>query len=44
LNVGQGMTGILIINGGTCNVTGIITTLSGGAISVINGGVMNDNN
>jgi PKD repeat protein len=44
LNVGQGGSGILIINGGTCNVTGNISALPGSTIDIINGGVMNDNN
>jgi len=43
LNVGQGGTGILVINGGTCNVTGVVTAFPGSAIDVINGGVLNDN-
>lgn len=43
LDVGQGTSGTLIINGGTCNVAGVITALPGSTIGVLNGGVMNDN-
>ena len=44
LTVGQGVSGILTVNGGVCNVTGIVTTQAGGKIEVKNGGIMNDNN
>jgi hypothetical protein len=43
LEVGQGVSGVLVINGGTCNVAGVITGLPGCLIDVLNGGVMNDN-
>jgi PKD repeat protein len=43
LDVGQGNSGILIINGGTCNVAGVVTSFPGSAIQVINNGVMNEN-
>jgi PKD repeat protein len=43
LNVGQGASGIMVIDGGTCNVTGVITALPGSIINIINGGHMNDN-
>jgi hypothetical protein len=44
LTVGQGSSGTLTVNGGTCNVAGTVSTLTGGKIEVKNGGVMNDNN
>jgi hypothetical protein len=44
LNIGQGGTGMLIVNGGTCNVTGIINALQGSQIDLKNGGVMHDTN
>jgi PKD repeat protein len=43
LNIGQGTTGILIVDGGTCNVTGTINALPGSLLDVKNGGVINDN-
>jgi PKD repeat protein len=43
LSVGQGTSGILIVNGGTCNVTGIIHALPGSVLDVKNGGLINDN-
>jgi PKD repeat protein len=43
LEVGQGNSGALVVNGGTCNVAGVITALPGSTINVLNGGVMNDN-
>jgi PKD repeat protein len=42
LNVGQGLSGILTVNGGTCNVTGTVTALPGSSIDVKNGGFMTD--
>jgi PKD repeat protein len=44
LNIGQGGTGMMIVNGGTCNVTGIINALQGSQIDLKNGGVMHDTN
>lgn len=44
LTVGQGLGGQLIVNGGTCNVTGLLQTMPGGSINVINGGLLNENN
>jgi autotransporter translocation and assembly factor TamB len=44
LSVGQGTTGIFTVNGGTCNVTGNVTTQPGARIDVKNGGVFNDIN
>lgn len=43
LTVGEGATGTLIINGGTCNVIGNVTTQPGGIIDVKNGGLLHDN-
>jgi PKD repeat protein len=43
LAVGQGVSGTMIINGGTCNVTGVVTTSPGSTIQVMNNGVMNEN-
>ncbi|MDX9905206.1 MAG: GEVED domain-containing protein [Bacteroidales bacterium] len=42
LIVGQGSSGNLIIDGGTCIVNGVIATLPGGSIVVFNGGYLND--
>jgi hypothetical protein len=44
LSVGQGTSGILTVNGGTCNVTGSVLTQPGAQIEVKNSGVLNDNN
>jgi PKD repeat protein len=44
LVVGQGGTGIFIVNGGTCNVAGVITVLPGSIVDVKNGGIVKDNN
>jgi PKD repeat protein len=43
LDVGEGSSGVLIINGGTCNLAGQTTASPGSSIRLINGGVMNDN-
>jgi PKD repeat protein len=43
LNIGQGASGILIINAATCNVTGIVNVSSGGTVTITNGGILNEN-
>ncbi len=43
LDVGEGSSGALIIDGGTCNLAGQTTASPGSSIDLINGGVMNDN-
>jgi len=42
LTVGQGISGIMIINGGTCNVIGNVIASTGCIIDLLNGGLMND--
>jgi PKD repeat protein len=42
LNIGQGTGGILIINGGTCNVTGVVNSLPGSTLDIKNGGLLNN--
>jgi PKD repeat protein len=42
LNVGQGTGGVLIINGGTCNVTGVVNALPGSTVDIKNGGLLNN--
>lgn len=44
LSVGEGISGAMIIDGGTCNVIGNITAQPGSNIDVKNGGALNDNN
>jgi len=43
LIVGDGSSGALIIDGGTCNLSGQVTANPGSVIELINSGVMNDN-
>jgi PKD repeat protein len=43
LNVGQGVSGTLNINGSTCNVTGQINVSTGGTVNVSNGGQLKEN-
>jgi hypothetical protein len=43
LNVGQGTGGTLTVNGGTCNVTGLVNALPGSTVDVKNGGLLNNN-
>jgi PKD repeat protein len=43
LTVGQGSSGRLVVDGGTCNVSGTTFAGPGSKIDIINGGVMNDN-
>jgi PKD repeat protein len=43
LMVGEGLSGVFVIAGGICNVTGIVTSSPGSSIEVINNGVMNEN-
>jgi hypothetical protein len=43
LIIGDGSSGVLVIDGGTCNVSGSTTAMPGSNISIINGGGMNDN-
>jgi PKD repeat protein len=42
LSVGQGNSGVLIIDGGTCNVAGSIKLLPGSAVNIINNGAIID--
>jgi hypothetical protein len=43
LIVGQGNSGVLYIDGGTCNVNGVVTSALGSSIQILNNGVMNEN-
>jgi len=43
LIVGEGSSGAIIIDGGTCNLSGQVTANPGSVIELINSGVMNDN-
>ncbi len=42
LNVGQGVSGLFVVDGGTCNVTGTVTALQGSTVDIKNGGTIND--
>jgi hypothetical protein len=42
LAVGQGVSGVLVIEGGVCNVSGEITISPGSSIDLLSGGVLND--
>lgn len=43
LIVGQGTGGSLIVNGGTCNVTGTITVTPASTVTILNGGLLIEN-
>jgi hypothetical protein len=43
LDIGQGNSGILVIDGGTFNLTGQISLNPGSVVDLINGGMMVDN-
>jgi PKD repeat protein len=43
LVVGQGNSGVFVIDGGTVNVSGIITAKPGSSLNLINSGLLNDN-
>jgi PKD repeat protein len=42
LTIGQGSGGLLLINGGTCNVTGVVYSLPGSTLDIKNGGILNN--
>jgi hypothetical protein len=44
LNIGQGTSGTLLINGGMVNVSGSVNALPGSNVNITSGGVLNDNN